>query len=431
MSSSVDVRPKKTETGPEDGVTQPEPQVGQTLQRHTSSGVMTPRSLFHTDPVTSYRRHCVLLNNGVWMPMIGLGICKGDAAVVGSVVEAAVTAGYRYIETSHAAHNEAAIGNALRQVIAAGKVKREDLFIATKLPCEGNRREKVRKYLRSSLKKLQVPFVDLYLVHFPVYERAFKKNRHRLHAAGAAADEPHHLQSQQPQMDHLGRPKGSDSPESPGTEDESAAHLAGAADVTDILETWRGMEDAANMGMTRSIGLCNFNKEQVARILRAATIKPAALQVECHAYLNQSDLLKFCKEHSICLTAYAPLGSPGGSRHHYNATAAVTATGTPSKEEKVHEGPHHSDLLHHEVLRKMADTYKKTPAQILIRWLLQRGIVALPRATCPNHIRENIEVFDFELSQEDVETLSGLDKNLRLFTYNVHGLPNRAEYPFK
>ncbi|KAK8760593.1 hypothetical protein V5799_028139 [Amblyomma americanum] len=229
MSSSVDVRPKKTETGPEDGVTQPEPQVGQTLQRHTSSGVMTPRSLFLTDPVTSNRRHCVLLNNGVWMPMIGLGICK--------------------------------------------------------LPCEGNRREKVRKYLRSSLKKLQVPFVDLYLVHFPVYERAFKKNRHRLHAAGAAADEPHHLQSQQPQMDHLGRPKGSDSPESPGTEDESAAHLAGAADVTDILETWRRIQD------------------------------------RCHKRCN-------CK---------------------------------------------------------------------------------------------SSQVFDFELSQEDVETLSGLDKNLRLFTYNVHG----------
>ncbi|XP_075723717.1 aldo-keto reductase family 1 member A1 isoform X1 [Rhipicephalus microplus] len=228
--------------------------------------------------------------------------------MVEKVVESAVSAGYRLIDTSHAARNEAAIGNALRRVIAAGKVSREELFIVTK-----------------------------------------------------------------------------------------------------------GMEKAANMGMTRSIGLCNFNKEQVTRILAMATIKPAALQVECHAYLNQDELLQFCKENSIRLTAYAPLGSPVGSR-------AVS---------KPHEYHSHSDLLQDAVIKKIAEIYKKTPAQILIRWLVQRGIVALPRATCPDHIQENIQVFDFELAEADLETVTGLNRNMRLFTYNIYGLPSKAEYPFK
>nr|XP_054927576.1 1,5-anhydro-D-fructose reductase-like [Dermacentor andersoni] len=271
------------------------------------------------------------------------------------------------------------------------------------LPCEGNRRDKVRKYLRSSLKKLQMPFVDLYLVHFPVYERAFKKSHRHHDAQRQRSDLP-------PVLDA--------SPDSPTSEEESAT----AVDETDILDTWRGMEDAANMGMTRSIGLCNFNKEQVTRILTMATIRPAALQVECHAYLNQDDLLQFCKEHSICLTAYAPLGSPRAARHGAAASC---------KEEKPREEQNHSDLMQHELLRKIADTYKKTPAQILIRWLLQRGVVALPRATCPGHIQENIQVFDFELSEADVKILTGLNRNMRLYTYNIYGLPNRAEYPFK
>ncbi|XP_072145519.1 aldo-keto reductase family 1 member C1-like isoform X2 [Dermacentor andersoni] len=327
------------------------------------------------DGPARFRRHCVLMNNGVWMPLVGIGICKGDAAAVERLVEAAVSAGYRHIDTSHAAHNEAAVGAALRRVIAAGQVRREELFVVTKLPCEGNRRDKVRKYLRSSLKKLQMPFVDLYLVHFPVYERAFKKSHRHHDAQRQRSDLP-------PVLDA--------SPDSPTSEEESAT----AVDETDILDTWRGMEDAANMGMTRSIGLCNFNKEQVTRILTMATIRPAALQVECHAYLNQDDLLQFCKEHSICLTAYAPLGSPRAARHGAAASC---------KEEKPREEQNHSDLMQHELLRKIADTYKKTPAQ----------------------------VFDFELSEADVKILTGLNRNMRLYTYNIYGLPNRAEYPFK
>ncbi|XP_070377589.1 1,5-anhydro-D-fructose reductase-like isoform X2 [Dermacentor albipictus] len=330
----------------------------------------------------------VLMNNGVWMPLVGIGICKGDAAAVERLVEAAVGAGYRHIDTSHAAHNEAAIGAALRRVIAAGQVRREELFVVTKLPCEGNRRDKVRKYLRSSLKKLQMPFVDLYLVHFPVYERAFKKSRRQ----------------------HGDRPPDASSPDSPTPEEESAT----PADETDILDTWR-----------RQWAVHDFHLSSTPQNIRLHRLLrfPSRLfyGVECHAYLNQDDLLQFCKEHSICLTAYAPLGSPSAA--HHNAAAC--------KGEKPREEQNHSDLMQHELLRKIADTYKKTPAQILIRWLLQRGVVALPRATCPDHIQENIQVFDFELSEADVKILTGLNRNMRLFTYNIYGLPNRAEYPFK
>ncbi|XP_077536062.1 1,5-anhydro-D-fructose reductase-like [Haemaphysalis longicornis] len=270
-----------------------------------------PPCVFQVDRAGRTIRHCVLMNNGVWMPMVGLSICKGDTAHIERIVEDAVLSGYRHIDTAHASHNETAIGNALQRMMASGKVKRDELFIVTK-----------------------------------------------------------------------------------------------------------GMEDAANLGMTRSIGLCNFNKKQISRILDAAAIKPANLQIECHAYLDQKDLVEFCKQHSISVTAYAPLGSPA-------------ASGVRSPSAKKQSWHTHSTLLENATLRKMADRYKKTPAQVLIRWLLQRGIVPLPRSTSTAHIQENIQVFDFELSQADSDTLFGLNKNQRLFTYDVYGLANKAEYPFK
>ncbi|CAN8009310.1 unnamed protein product, partial [Ixodes pacificus] len=182
------------------------------------------------------KRNCVLMNNGVWIPMLGLATCQDEPSVIEKAVETAITAGYRHIDTAYNTRNEAAIGNALRKLISSGRVKREELFIVTKLPRGGNRREKVKKCLLASLKKLQVNFVDLYLIHFPVHSLSEEME------SGLAQE---HKQ----------------------------------ADQTDILDTWKGMEDAANQGLTRSIGLCNFNREQISRILAVAAIKPANLQV--------------------------------------------------------------------------------------------------------------------------------------------------------
>ncbi|CAN8000246.1 unnamed protein product, partial [Ixodes hexagonus] len=321
------------------------------------------------------------MNNGVWIPMLGLGTCQGEPSVIEEAVETAVAAGYRHIDTAHAAHNEAAVGNALRKLITSGKVKREELFIVTKLPRGGNRREKVKKFLRASLKKLQVTFVDLYLIHFPP-----KSAEHTAEY----------------------------SPETPTEESEDSP----PKDSTDILDTWRaccpsqfierrfGMEDAANLGLTRSIGLCNFNSEQISRILAVAAIKPANLQVECHAYLNQRDLRQFCSNHSISFTAYAPLGCPTGS---------LAAPTSPSSSRP------NSNLLENSVLKEIAERYDKSPAQILIRWLLQRDIVVLPRSTNAAHIHENYEVFDFELTEADMEMVSSLNKDIRLFTFDKPG----------
>ncbi|XP_040065008.2 1,5-anhydro-D-fructose reductase [Ixodes scapularis] len=343
------------------------------------------------DFVQRRKRNCVLMNNGVWIPMLGLATCQGEPSVIEKAVETAITAGYRHIDTAYNTRNEAAIGNALRKLIASGRVKREELFIVTKLPRGGNRREKVKKCLLASLKKLQVNFVDLYLIHFPVYQGALKTRPHprpTKHRGG----EQHHRHSLSEELD------------SGPTQEHKQAYQ------TDILDTWKGMEDAANQGLTRSIGLCNFNREQISRILAVAAIKPANLQVECHAYLNQKDLQQFCSTHSISFTAYAPLGSPAA--HHASPT-----TSSPSGSRK-HES---SKLLQDSVLKAIAERHGKSPAQVLIRWLLQRGVVVLPRSTNAAHIHENFQVFDFELTEADMRLVSGLNKNIRLFTFDKPG----------
>ncbi|KAG0424823.1 hypothetical protein HPB47_027978 [Ixodes persulcatus] len=343
------------------------------------------------DFVQRRKRNCVLMNNGAWIPMLGLATCQGEPSVIEKAVETAITAGYRHIDTAYNTRNEAAIGNALRKLISSGRVKREELFIVTKLPRGGNRREKVKKCLLASLKKLQVNFVDLYLIHFPVYQRALKTRPHPTttkHRGG----QQHRRHSLSEELD------------------SGLAQEHKQADQTDILDTWKGMEDAANQGLTRSIGLCNFNREQISRILAVAAIKPANLQVECHAYLNQKDLQQFCSTHSISFTAYAPLGSP--APHNASPT-----TSSPSGSRK-HES---SKLLQDSVLKGIAERYGKSPAQVLIRWLLQRGVVVLPRSTNAAHIHENFQVFDFELTEADMRLVSGLNKNIRLFTFDKPG----------
>ncbi|UYV73529.1 AKR1A1 [Cordylochernes scorpioides] len=190
--------------------------------------------------------------------------CEGDAR---AVVREAIRLGYRHIDTAYLYHNEDNVGLGIADVINEGLVRREDLFVVSKLPSQGHRRERVLYFLKKSLASLQLDYLDLYLIHTPF-----------------------HIEPED------------------GNDDEPKEPIPDSN--TDYLQTWKGMEDCVRLGLTKSIGLSNFNSLQILDIYKNATIKPSNLQVECHPYLAQNELLAVCRELDITVTAYAPLGSP-------------------------------------------------------------------------------------------------------------------------
>ena len=179
----------------------------------------------------------------------------------------------------------------------------------------------------------------------------------------------------------------------------------------DHLETWKAMEKLYKEGKVRAIGLSNFNEEQIQRIYDNAEVKPHNLQVECHVIFPQNELFDFCKKSGITFTAYAPLGSP--TRQNF-----MPGTEWPA-----------GDVLNHPKVLEIAKKYKKTPAQILLRELVQRGISAIPKSVTPHRIIENISIFDFELDSEDMKTLGNIRPHVRLFPMKFR--IKHSQYPYK
>ncbi|XP_062606437.1 aldo-keto reductase family 1 member B7-like [Saccostrea cucullata] len=272
-------------------------------------------------------------------------------------VRAALDAGYRHVDTAYIYMNEDAIGDVLQEYIENGKVKREELFIVTKLPMIHMDPKLVKRSIELSLKNLQLSYVDLYLVHFPV-QLAYE---------------------------------GDDTNVYPTNE-------VGAwkkADKWDLLGTWKAMEELVDQGLAKSIGVSNFSISQVERICKMAKHKPVINQVECHIYLPQTDLFEACKKLGLTITAYSPFGSPG--RFDFCKQA-----GDPI-------------VLEDPVILKIARNHGKSPAQILIRNFIQRGIIVIPKSVTPERIQSNFQVFDFSLSKKDMEEINNIKIRHRYF----------------
>ncbi|XP_035162649.1 1,5-anhydro-D-fructose reductase isoform X3 [Callithrix jacchus] len=171
---------------------------------------------------------------------------------------------------------------------------------------------------------------------------------------------------------------------------------------TDFLDTWEAMEDLVSSGLVKNIGVSNFNHEQLERLLNKPELrfKPVTNQIECHPYLNQKNLISFCQSRGVSVTAYRPLG--GSS-----------------------EGV---DLMDDPVIQRIAKEHNKSPAQILIRFQIQRNVIVIPKSITPGRIKENIQVFDFELTQHNMNSILSLDRNLRLATFPIS--KNHKDYPF-
>lgn len=309
----------------------------------------------------------IRLNDGNKMPMLGLGTWNAQGKELKDAVKAAIYCGYRHIDTASNYKNEKLVGDAIQECLNEGVVRREELFITTKLWNNSHVRSSVRRALEKSLKELQLSYVDLYLIHYPIgYQEG----------------------------DVL-------SPIDPVTNQVITTDI-------DYVETWLGMEDVKRANLTRSIGISNFNREQTARILYSCSIKPAINQVECHPYLSQRNLLNYSRANDIILTAYSPLGSPGRI------------------DPRIQDIPF---LLEDPLILSLAKKYSRPVAHILIRYQIQRNIVCIPKAIQINHVESNFKSLTFELSKEDLQSLDSLDKNYRFMKFER--CLDHKFYPFK
>ncbi|XP_033751241.1 1,5-anhydro-D-fructose reductase-like isoform X2 [Pecten maximus] len=309
-------------------------------------------------------KFCIKLQSGNVMPVIGLGTYapkQGEDEVI-SAVKVGVRAGYRHLDCAAIYRNERAVGHAIKELIIEDTIKREDLFVTSKLWNTCHRPDLVRSSLKKSLYDLGLTYLDLYLIHWPM----------GLQEGGEFL------------------PK-----------DEDGTVLF--SDV-DFVETWKALEDCVDEGLVRDIGLSNFNSQQISQILDIARIRPSNNQIEIHLHLANSKLIQFCQENSISVTAYSPLGSPGNKAVPF------------------------SQSLQEAVVLDIAQKKGKTPAQVILRFLLQKNVCVIPKSVTPARVIENFQIFDFELDSDEVKQLENLNKNHRL-NLETHSMKHKY-YPF-
>ena len=261
----------------------------------------------------------VRLNNGVEMPILGFGVfqVKDLEECERSVVDAIAT-GYRLIDTAASYGNEEAVGKAIKR----GGVPREDLFITTKLWIQSDGYGGTKKAFQNSLKRLQLEYVDLYLMHQP---------------------------------------------------------------LGDVYGEWRAMQEIYKEGRVRAIGVSNFQPDRLIDLIMHNEILPAVNQVETHPFHQQIETQKFLQENNVQIESWGPFA----------------------------EGK--NNIFHNELLLSIGKKYNKSIAQVVIRWLTQRGVIAIPKSVRKERIEENFNVFDFELSANDMETIKTLDTKESLF----------------
>lgn len=288
--------------------------------------------------------------NGDQMPIIGLGTWKSTSDEVYEVVKEALETGYRHIDCAAIYGNEEGVGQALADCFKAGIVKREEVWITSKLWNNAHAPEDVRPTLEKTLSDLNLDYLDLYLMHWPI---AYKK--HVQYHTGADDFIP---------LEEL-----------------------------PIADTYAEMEKTVGQGLCRHIGVSNFSIKKLKALLTTAKIKPEMNQIELHPYLQQPAMLEFCQSQSIFLTGYAPLGSS-------DRPARLKVDNEPI-------------LLTDPVIEDIAGRNRITPAQVLLSWAVHRGTSVIPKSVRKERLQENLEAEQASLSEQDLADIAALDKHRR------------------
>lgn len=294
------------------------------------------------------------------MPAIGLGLWKIARDATAATVVEAIRVGYRHLDCAADYGNEAEVGAGIQQAIAQGLVAREELWVTSKLWNTFHRKEHVQAACERSLRDLGLEYLDLYLVHFPI----------ALKYVDFATRYP-------PEWIH----------------DPKAEHPRMEPDAVPLHETWAAMENLVRAGLVREIGVCNYNAALVHDLMATAKIPPAMLQVEAHPFLTQERLLRLARGYGLSVTAFSPLGA-----------LSYLELGMADKGESVLEQP---------AVKAAAARLGRSAAQVVLRWALQRGTAIIPKTSRPERLAENLALFDFSLSDDEMRELGSLNCNRR------------------
>ncbi|MGL5347855.1 MAG: aldo/keto reductase [Peptostreptococcaceae bacterium] len=252
-----------------------------------------------------------ILNNNIKIPIIGYGTDKISDEDTVNIVKQALESGYRMIDTAKFYHNEAGVGRGIKE----SGINREEIFVITKLWNDDHGYENVMKAFNESLKKLQVDYIDLYLVHWP----------NKLNS-----------------------------------------------------ETWKAFEELYESQKVKAIGVCNFKIEHLEELKKTAKIMPMVNQIEIHPFSVKTNVLEYCKDNNIQVMAWAPISR--------------------------------GRVFNNELLIKLAEKYNKSITQIVLKWHMQRDVITIPKSTKEERMKENIDIFDFEISSEDMKKINLLNE---------------------
>lgn len=294
------------------------------------------------------------------IPRIGFGLWKIPREDTAASVVEAVRAGYRHFDSAADYANEAETGEGLSQAIAEGLVTREELWVTSKLWNTFHNPEHVEEACRKTLSDLRLDYLDLYLIHFPI----------------ALEYVP---------IDVRYPPEWLHDPDAPDPVMKRAP--------VPLHETWMAMETLVQKGLVNRIGVCNYNTALIHDLMSYATIKPAMLQIEAHPYLTQEKLIRCARGYGIDVTAFSPLGA----QSYFELGMADSG----------------ESLLGAAPVMVAAQAHKKTSAQVLLQWGVQRGTAVIPKTSKPDRMRENIDIDDFELSAVEMAAISALNQNRR------------------
>src|ERR1700722_5341891 len=314
--------------------------------------VSDKRSISMATPDTLRYTRIPLAHGAGAIPAVGFGTLIPDPVATKQATQTALEVGFRHLDCAERYRNEEAVGEAMQAVFSAGRIRREDVFVTTKLWNTNHRPDRDKPAFDASRRRLQVDDVDCYLIHTPF---AFRPG-----------DE-----------------------QDPRDERGQVIYDSGVT----LVETWHALERLVDEGQCKSIGLLDITLEKLREIVAAARIKPAVVQVECHPYLPEWELLDFCREHGIVLLAFAAVG-------HGLAPKVVDDR----------------------VITAIAQRVNKTPAQVVLAWAVQRGTAFLTTSTSPRHIEEN---FDVSTLPDDAmrEMREGITTNVRFNSVVGTGVP--------